>query len=226
LLGLATCRPSRRWAFLAGIGLAAAAFAVLGHQAREGHVLGWDRAIWSFLYGHEKTSPGSVPDRAANAIVESGGTAATVVLGLVLVAILVVRRRIRDALFVIATGVAVLTLTPLIKEPFERADLKYSYPSGHAAASAALVAAAVIVAWPTRLRWPTLVVGGLFAVILGLALVYEDWHLPSDILGGWCLAFLCAGGIRAALGAPDRGRRAQPQPPRTPCPGRAPRRAP
>jgi len=23
---------------------------------------------------------------------------------------------------------------------------------------------------------------------LGAALVYEDWHLPSDVVGGWCLA--------------------------------------
>jgi undecaprenyl-diphosphatase len=175
------------------------AFLLLGQEARQGHVLGWDRTIWSFLHGHEEAAQGSLLDRAANAIVESGGKVATLILGLVLIAILLLCRRMWDALFVIATGVAVLAVTPLLKEQFERAHLKYSFPSGHSAATAALVAAAVMTAWPTRFRWPTLVFGALFSATLGTVLVYEDWHLPSDILGGWCLGIACAATTRAAL---------------------------
>ena len=133
------------------------------------------------------------------------------VLGLVIVAILLRYRRPRDALFLITTGVAILTVTPVLKQQFERADLKYSFPSGHSAASAALVTAAVMSAWPTRLRWPTLVFGALFSVTLGTVLVYEDWHLPSDVLGGWCLGIACAGTTRAALATFVRRRRLAPR---------------
>ena len=171
----------------------------LGFGARHGHVFGWDTAIWKFLHGHEEAAHGSILDRGANAVVETGGNTATLLLGLLILTILFGSRRTRDALFVLTTGAAILTLTPPLKEQFERTELKYSFPSGHAARSAALVAAAIMIAWPTRFRWPTLVLGVLFTVTLGTALVYEDWHLPSDVVGGWCLGIACAGATRIGL---------------------------
>jgi undecaprenyl-diphosphatase len=171
----------------------------LGFGARHGHVFGWDTAIWKFLHGHEEAAHGSILDRGANAVVETGGNTATLLLGLLILTILLGSRRTRDALFVLTTGAAILTLTPLLKEQFERTELKYSFPSGHAARSAALVAAAIMIAWPTRFRWPTLVLGVLFTATLGTALVYEDWHLPSDVVGGWCLGIACAGATRIGL---------------------------
>lgn len=119
-------------------------------------------------------------------------------------AVLVITRRLRDALFVVATGVAILTLTPLAKDVFERAYLSYSFPSGNSARSAAMVAAAIFIAWPTRLRWPTLFVGIVLTATVGVALVYENWHLPSDVLGGWCLGIGCATALRWAVGTSNR----------------------
>jgi undecaprenyl-diphosphatase len=156
-------------------------------------------AIWKFLHGHEEAAQGSILDRAANAVLEIAGNTATLLLGLLILAILVGFRRTRDAIFVVTTGAAVLTLTPLLKGQFARTELKYSFPSGHAGRSAALVAAAIMIAWPTRFRWPVLVLGVLFTLTLGIALVYEDWHLPSDVLGGWCLGIACAGATRIGL---------------------------
>jgi membrane-associated phospholipid phosphatase len=66
-----------------------------------------------------------------------------------------------------------------------------------------------MIAWPTRLRWPTLILGVLFTVTLGTALVYEDWHLPSDVVGGWCLGIACAGSTRIGLTTLTRRRRPQ-----------------
>lgn len=119
---------------------------------------------------------------------------------MVSLALLVVTRRLRDAVFVVATGAAILILTPLAKELFERAQLYYSFPSGNSARSAAMVAAAVFLAWPTRLRWPTLLAGTLLTATVGVALVYENWHLPSDVVGGWCLGIGCATALRWAVG--------------------------
>jgi undecaprenyl-diphosphatase len=186
-------RLLRRFAVIvAGFGLLAPLL-LLGLRARHGHVFGWDMAIWKFLHGHEEAAQGSILDRGANAVLEIAGNTATLLLGLLILAILIGFRRTRDAIFVVATGAAVLTLTPLLKGQFARTELKYSFPSGHAARSAALVAAAIMIAWPTRFRWPVLVLGVLITVTLGMALVYEDWHLPSDVLGGWCLGIASAG---------------------------------
>jgi undecaprenyl-diphosphatase len=185
-------------------------FLLLGLEARQNNVLGWDTTILSFLHGHEEGAHGSLLDRVANRIVEGGGNTATILLGLVLLAILLTYRRTRDALFLVVAGATILTLTPLLKEQFERADLKYSFPSGHAARSATLVAVAIMIAWPTRLRWPALVLGVLFTVTLGVALVYEDWHLPSDVVGGWCLGIVCVGATRIVLATLTRRRRPPP----------------
>jgi membrane-associated phospholipid phosphatase len=185
-------------------------FLLLGREARRGQVFGWDHATWRFLHGHEERAHGSILDHAGNAIVQFGGNNATLLLGLLILAILLGLRRMGEAFFVVTAAAAILALTPLLKEHFERTDLKYSFPSGHSARSATLVTAAIVVAWPTRFRWPTLILGVVFAVSLGTALVYEDWHLPSDVLGGWCLGIACAGAIRIGLTTLARRRRRPP----------------
>jgi undecaprenyl-diphosphatase len=193
-------RASRGRLGLALTGLAfVAGFLILGLAARDGRIPGWDRDVLSYLHGREKAAQGSVFDRVANLAVQGGATTATALLGLLLVFSLLRSRRTRDAWVVVATVGATLALTPLLKEPFERAHLKYSFPSGHSAASAALVTAAVLIAWPTRFRWPAVGFGALFTVAFGTLLVYEDWHLPSDVIGGWCLGIACALVARAAF---------------------------
>ena len=167
-------------------------FVLLGQPARHDDLFHWDAETWFFFHRHEEAGYGTAYDRAANFIVYRGGSLATLLLGLVILAILLWLRRTRESLFLVATGVLVLAVTPLLKEYFERSELDYSFPSGHAARSGALAAAAIVIAWPTRLRWPTLVVGTLYAAAVGVSLVYEDWHLPSDVLGGWCLGIMCA----------------------------------
>ena len=165
---------------------------LLGQAARHDDLFHWDAETWLFFHRHEEAGHGTAYDRAAHFIVYRGGSLATLLLGLVILAVLLALSRTRESLFLITTGVLVLAVTPLLKEHFERTDLDYSFPSGHAARSGALAAAPIVIAWPTRLRWPTLVLGILYAAAVGVALVYEDWHLPSDVLGGWCLGIACA----------------------------------
>jgi membrane-associated phospholipid phosphatase len=193
-------RTGRRRLGPALVGLAlTAGFLILGLDARDGRVPGWDRSVWSFLHGHEEAAEGTPFDHAVNLVLQTDAITAGVVLALALVLILLRTRRVRDAWIVVTTVVATIALTPLLKEPFERANLKYSFPSGHAAASAALVSAIVLVAWPTRFRWAAVAVGALLTAAFGTLLVYENWHLPSDVLGGWCLGIVCALATRAAF---------------------------
>jgi membrane-associated phospholipid phosphatase len=64
-----------------------------------------------------------------------------------------------------------------------------SWPSGHSAAAAALVLCAALVS-PARLRPAVAMLGGLFAVGVGCALLILAWHMPSDVLGGYLVASL------------------------------------
>jgi membrane-associated phospholipid phosphatase len=62
-----------------------------------------------------------------------------------------------------------------------------SWPSGHATAAAALALCLVVVA-PSRLRLPAAIVAGAFALGVACSVLVLGWHLPSDAMGGFCVA--------------------------------------
>lgn len=64
----------------------------------------------------------------------------------------------------------------------------FGFPSGHAITSMSLMLALILVAWPTRWRWPALVLGTGFVLATGWARLYLGVHYPSDIVGGWLIA--------------------------------------
>lgn len=73
----------------------------------------------------------------------------------------------------------------------------FSFPSGHAMATMATVAALCMLSWKTRWRWFAIVIGGAFAAIVGVSRVYFGVHYPSDVLAGWAasLAWVIGGKI-------------------------------
>jgi membrane-associated phospholipid phosphatase len=76
-----------------------------------------------------------------------------------------------------------------------------SFPSGHATAAMSLALALVLVA-PRAWRPIAAAVGGVFVVAVGLSVVIETWHYPSDVVGGFLLAtgwaLVALAGLRAA----------------------------
>ena len=54
--------------------------------------------------------------------------------------------------------------------------------------SMTLACVLVLLAWPTRWRWPLLVVMSLFVALVGVSRIYLGVHYPSDILAGWSAA--------------------------------------
>jgi membrane-associated phospholipid phosphatase len=102
-------------------------------------------------------------------------------------------------------------LKPLLAHPHDVASgvsiSSASWPSGHSTAAAALVLCAVLVS-PARLRPLVAVLGGLFALAVGCALLILAWHMPSDVLGGYFLAALWVALAVAVLRAsPPHSRR-------------------
>ena len=73
-------------------------------------------------------------------------------------------------------------------------ETDYSFPSGHAMISLAVMVSLLLLAWPTRWRWPVLLAGGLFVLMVGLSRLYLGVHYPTDVLAGWAAggAWCCA----------------------------------
>jgi membrane-associated phospholipid phosphatase len=120
-----------------------------------------------------------------------------VIWAAVLVLIALARERGRVALAVaVVLTLAPLSadrLKPLLAHPHPRLGEvgigAASWPSGHATAAAALAMCAVLVA-PARMRLRVAVLGAAFALGAGCAMLIREWHMPSDVLGGYLLAGL------------------------------------
>lgn len=190
--------------------LSLAAFIPHALQAWNNDVAWWDRTFSEAVHAYENR------DTVLNRFD---------VLGLVLhpalqllgvgivfvVAIALVRKGYRRLALAFVVGVVGATvLGPILKELFARPPVdptgngdsssgSYSFPSGHALRSMALALALSLIAWPTKWRWPVAVGGGVAVVLIGLAVVYHEWHWASDVVGGWCVAVAWLGSVWLAL---------------------------
>ena len=116
---------------------------------------------------------------------------------LILVIVLVALKRPRDALFVFVGIGAAIALSQIVKlgfglaRPVYRVSLvtetTFSYTSGHASSSMALVVALIVLTWRTRWQWPVLVAGVIYVLVIAFSRVYLGAHFPSDVWGGWLL---------------------------------------
>ncbi|MCL6527321.1 MAG: phosphatase PAP2 family protein [Thermaceae bacterium] len=165
----------------------------------------WDAPVLAAL--HSARTP--LLDGLMLGLTWAGGAAGMALLAALVLAWLLYRRRAAQALFfTLAAGGAAL-LNPLLKAVFHRArpdlwpqltpERDYSFPSGHAMGSLAVVAALVVLAWPTRWRWWVAIPGGLFVLGVGLSRLYLGVHFPSDVLAGWLAGLLWVSAVALGL---------------------------
>lgn len=159
------------------------------------------------LYVHHFATPGL--DRFMLWMSLLGYQVGVVPADLVISLWLLLRRHLRAALFfILAVGGAGL-LNQLAKSLFGRERPKlwpslapeatFSFPSGHAMGSMALVTALVILLWSTRWRYPILVLGSLFVLLVGFSRLYLGVHYPSDVLAGWVASLAWVMGLSYVL---------------------------
>jgi membrane-associated phospholipid phosphatase len=124
---------------------------------------------------------------------------AAVVLG-TLVAVLLIRRRARLAVYVAVTAIGGAALSPTLKvlvgrlrpvvpEPVAGAG-GYSFPSGHATTVTIMVGVSLLVllpAVPARWQRALMLAGICVAVLVGLTRVALGVHFVSDVVAGWLL---------------------------------------
>lgn len=164
-----------------------------------------DFYLLSFLHSHA-TAP---LDRTMLFFTLIGSGTCVVPFNILVLLILTGRRRWSDTYFWgLATGGAAL-LNVGAKHTFERVrpdlwqsiapETTFSFPSAHAMQSMALVAALSVLAWPTRWRWPVLIVGNCFVLLVGLSRIYLGVHYPSDVLAGWAASLAWVFGLSIAF---------------------------
>ncbi len=178
-----------RWALIA-VGVAVFSAAAFG--ARTGGMF-FDRPIIALVHSSQRPLVTSIAERVT--WLGSGGVLATVAVASTL--FLFALRTPWQALFVGTIGAGAGGLNELLKLAFARprpdpalrlaVASGYSFPSGHAMASAAILGALGLVLAQRHPRHRVAIgtAAVLLVVLIGASRVYLCVHYPSDVLGGW-----------------------------------------
>lgn len=123
---------------------------------------------------------------------------------LIVLGLLFTQRRPQAQFAVLGLGGAVGTAL-IMKVVFQRARPELwprlitehgaSFPSGHATTAAALATFVALLLWRTKWRWPAVILGGLYALLVGYSRLVLGVHYPTDVLAGWLT------GLSLVLGA-------------------------
>lgn len=92
---------------------------------------------------------------------------------------------------------------PVIECPEAVVPATFSFPSGHAMATATLATVLTALAWRSRWRWPIVLAAWWFALSVAASRLVLGVHFPSDVLAGLAIGIAWAS---AAWWAIARGR--------------------
>jgi membrane-associated phospholipid phosphatase len=189
-------------ALFLGVLLPLIIFGRLADEVREGEKLSLDEPVLHFI--HQHATP--IRDPLIIFITHLGRAWVMVPFCTAIGLYLVSTKRFREAcFFALGTGgAALLNLAAKLFFGRARPDLwispapeyDYGFPSGHAMVSMAVAAALIVLAWPTKGRWPVILVGSVFVLAIGFTRLYLGVHYPSDVLGGWCASLAWVSGVR------------------------------
>ena len=199
---------SRWWTFIGPLALLffllvvpLVVFGKIAGEVQEGETLIFDRAILTAL--HLLHSP--LLDRFFVFVAIWGGAWGLVPATVVIAVGLLVFKRHRAALFWLAGVFGSILLNLAAKQFFGRArpDLwtsltplkDFSFPSGHAMLATAFFGALIVLCWPTKWRWPVLIVGLVGIGLVCLSRLYLGVHFPTDVVAGIVASLGWTGGL-------------------------------
>lgn len=183
--GLSAHRPA--W-----VGFAALlVFTAIAIAMVTGATVGPDRAGLRWMHAH------AIPalDAPAWWLARAGYGWGVLPFDALLVVVLLVMRRGRDAGFAaLALGgglllnkalkLAFARPRPVLDWPAAEIQTTFSFPSGHAMATATLATVLTALAWRSRWRWPVALAAWGFALLVAASRVLLGVHFPSDVVAG------------------------------------------
>jgi membrane-associated phospholipid phosphatase len=196
------------------VGICLVGYAVLANRAANNDVYAWDTRLSQRIHDFENRE--TLWNRYVDLfdiVLSVYVQAALFALAAVVILLLIRTGRRGEAVFAGvglagATVIAVVAKVLVAQPPVDAGGNEFAFPSGHAARSMAAAAVFAALAWETRWRKTILAAGSVFVVLMGIALVYNEWHLVSDVLGGWFLSLAWLGSVALAMsvGTLARGR--------------------
>jgi len=171
-------------------------FAKLANEIIENDPVAFDEGILQWL--HAQSSP--FLESVFFFFTTTGNVEFIVPIALLIFAVLMYKKqRLNALLFAFGVGGAALA-NLLLKFVFQRdrpafwesivIEHGYSFPSGHAMVSSALVLSLIVILWNTRWRIPTIIIGGFIALMIAMSRLYFGVHYPTDILAGWSVSLI------------------------------------
>lgn len=188
------------WTLIAVVSaIALTVFADVGEDVAERSTTQIDNAVRAWFVGHQ--SP--LVYKIALVITWIGSPLAMVLVAIGAGAWFYRRRGRGQAGVVVAAPAVGGLISGVVKALYGRArpagaallnQNTYSFPSGHAATSAAVVVTlCYVMARERMISWPTaIVVGGGIPLLVGLSRLYLDVHWFTDVVGGWTAGLFVA----------------------------------
>ena len=180
-------------------------FADVGEEVAEKSTGPFDNAVRAWFVSHQNPTVYKI----AYVITWVGSPTVMVLVAIAAGAWLYHRHGRSKAGVIVAAPAAGGLLSGVIKLLYGRArpagaavfnERTFSFPSGHAATSAAvMVTLCYVLARERIISWPTaIVIGGIVPLIVGLTRLYLDVHWTTDVVGGWTVGLFVAA-MSAAL---------------------------
>jgi membrane-associated phospholipid phosphatase len=199
-IALATSPVASLW--ILGVGLPLAGFGLLGFGVwKLGNFL-WDEPILQAVHA---TATATL-DRLAQGITRLGSPWILPPLAGLIAIALAALKRWRSLLYILLALPGCTLLNVVLKELWKRdrpflwdsgtpRPHGFSFPSGHAMTSVALVAVLLILLGSSHWRPWAIASGVLFVLAIAWTRLYLGVHYPSDILGGWLVAIAWTVGL-------------------------------
>jgi membrane-associated phospholipid phosphatase len=174
-------------------------FADVGEDVAEQSTTKLDNAVSAWFMAHQNPALYKI----ALVATSIGSPTVMIVLAIAAAALLYRRGGLSKAGVVVAAPAVGALLAGLIKVLYGRArpagaallnEQTHSFPSGHAATSAAVaVILCYVLARERIISWPTaILVGGGVPLLVGLTRLYLNVHWTTDVVGGWTVGLFVA----------------------------------
>ncbi len=138
------------------------------------------------------------------------------VVPLLLAAAWMQRRHRWPMIYLLSANAGAALLNVAAKHSFERIrpaywaplvhETTFSFPSGHAMQTMALVTSLMLMRPGREHRRLLLLAGTAYVIAVGVSRMYLGVHYPSDVLAGWCAAFCWCQGLALAMRMEDGGK--------------------